>query len=397
MHVPFRFHLKILLLSQFFSSTKGGGEYVFEMIADGLAARGHEVWVITNRMCGKQYAYPDNLHVALVGRELEYAGGLPPSFADNIRYIMSCMFRGWRIISDNDIDIIHSNNFSPAVSGSILSVISGIRHIVTIFDIFSGDAGFLKRWARQHRVSRINALLVPLFEWMLPRMKCSAIFTLSEASRQDIASMKIAKPVHVIMPAIRDIPGMHVRPRRESTVRFVCVGRLVFYKNVDVIFGAVRQVARSYPDIVLTVIGDGPDRHRLEEMARLYGICDNVEFTGFADGDLKMRMLESSIAMLFPSTHEGFGLVILEAWQYGLPVIVSDVKPMSDIVRDGITGLVADPHDEDKWASCMMRIIEDTTASQEMGRAGMRQLQYQYGTNRFYDDVLRMYGAVASP
>ena len=113
--------MNILLLSQFFSTTKGGGEYVFKLIAKNLAENGHKVWVITNNVKHEKYQEADNLKIITVNPVIEYKGGLPPSFLENIQYVINAYMKGTSIVKKEKIDIIHSNNFSPALTGSLIS------------------------------------------------------------------------------------------------------------------------------------------------------------------------------------------------------------------------------------------------------------------------------------
>ncbi|MDE1828704.1 MAG: hypothetical protein KGI25_00115 [Thaumarchaeota archaeon] len=86
--------MNILLLSQFFSTTRGGGEYVFSLIAKKLAENNHRVFVITNRIEGEKYEQRENIRVTFVPPTLEYSGGLPPGFSDNIRYTINAIRQG---------------------------------------------------------------------------------------------------------------------------------------------------------------------------------------------------------------------------------------------------------------------------------------------------------------
>jgi len=104
----------------------------------------------------------------------------------------------------------------------------------------------------------------------------------------------------------------------------------------------------------LVVIGGGPHRKPLEDLTKNLGLESNVEFVGYVNAEEKMKIIASSTAMVFPSLCEGFGLVILEAFSQHKPVLVSNIKPMSDIVSHGRTGYVLDPHDENIWAQCFV-------------------------------------------
>ena len=101
--------MNILLISQFLSTTKGGGEYVFSLIANGLAKRGHKVWIITHRIENEDYSnFHKNVRIEFVS-SIKYEGGLPPSFRDNINFVLQVIVKGLQIISKEKIELIHSS------------------------------------------------------------------------------------------------------------------------------------------------------------------------------------------------------------------------------------------------------------------------------------------------
>src|SRR5690348_6938219 len=103
--------MNILLLTQFFSTTKGGGEYVFSVLAKSLANNDNKVWIVTNKIKNETYPSHENIKIIFVPPLLEYKGGLPPGFFDNIRYAFNAIKSSYGIIRKEKIDIIHSNNF----------------------------------------------------------------------------------------------------------------------------------------------------------------------------------------------------------------------------------------------------------------------------------------------
>ena len=102
-------------------------------------------------------------------------------------------------------------------------------------------------------------------------------------------------------------------------------GRLIREKHVDVLVDAVGILRQTRPGIQCLVIGDGPERTRLEEKVRSMDLSGNVLFTGFfpRSGDLIAHMKSSRVFVL-PSTREGFGISALEALASGLPIVTID-------------------------------------------------------------------------
>ena len=386
--------LNILLLSQFFSTTKGGGEYVFKTIAKNMAQNGHKVWVITNNVKGETYQESENLKIIPVNPTIQYKGGLPPSFLDNIRYTINAFQKGRKIVKKENIDLIHSNNFSPALAGSLLSTFTKTPHITTIHDIFSiYDKDFWKKWTKQSNVSSTNARLVPFFERLMMKFKFDCIHTVSDATKNDIQKIGTKKSIHVIPNCIQDEEQVITESK---TNQFVYLGRLVFYKNVEVILKAFKIVTKQFPDVTLIIAGDGPHKESLKKLANKLDITGNITFAGYVTPDEKKKLLSESNALLFPSIIEGFGLVMLESWQQKRPVITSDIPPMSDIIQNNKTGLVIDPHDEKKWADAIIQLIKNPNISDEMGKAGNQILKIKYNEKLFYERLIKMYNDVLS-
>jgi len=381
--------MKVLLLSQFFSATKGGGEFVFKTIAENLAKNGNKVWVITSDVKNEDYQESENLKIITVKPTLEYKGGLPPSFTDNIRYVTNAYKLGRSLVKKENIDIIHSNNFSPALAGSLISYFSGTSHITTIHDIFSiYDKDFWKKWANQSGASYTNARLVPFFEKLMMKFRFDCIHTVSDATKNDIQKITTKKPIYVIPNCIQDEKLIIIESK---STQFVCLGRLVFYKNVEVVLKSFKIVTKEFPDAKLVIAGDGPYKKSLQELAKKLDINNNITFTGYVTAQQKIKLLAESNALLFPSVIEGFGLVMLESFQQNRPVLVSDVPPMSDIIEHKKTGLIIDPYDEKKWADAIIWLIKNPQKSEIMGKNGNELLKTKYTEKLFYEKLVKMY------
>jgi len=382
--------LKILLLSQFFSTTKGGGEYVFSLIAKKLAENDHKVWVITNKISGEEYQVHKNIDIVFVKPTLQYKGGLPPGFLDNIRYSTNAVTAGLKIIKKEKIDIIHSNNFSPALAGSILSFMTSKPHVTTIHDVFSlCGRNYWKQWGSQSEVSKINVLLAPFFEKLMLKLKHNCIHTVSEATKEDLVKFGAKKPIHVIHNSIETSSTNH--HSETNPLQFVYVGRLVFYKNLEVVIKAISIAKKTEPKTNLIIMGSGPHKKPLEELTKSLGLESNIEFKGYVSADEKAKIIATSSALLFPSLCEGFGLVILEAFAQSKPVLVSDIRPMSDIVSYGKNGYVLNPSNENLWAEHLLKIIKSPQDALLMGKEGNRLLISAYSQESMYQKVLEMY------
>ncbi|WP_166286769.1 glycosyltransferase family 4 protein, partial [Candidatus Nitrosotalea sp. FS] len=296
------------------------------------------------------------------------------------------------IIKQEKIDIIHSNNFAPALAGSILSSLTSKPHITTVHDIFSlCGKNYWKQWGAQSDVSRINVWLAPFFEKMMIKLRHDCIHTVSEATRDDLLKFGATKPIHVIHNAIESSTTHSTTP---NPLQFVYIGRLVFYKNIEVAIKAIEIAKKTEPNIKLVIVGNGPHRHSLEDLVKNLSLQQNIEFRGYVSSGEKSRIIAESNALVFPSLCEGFGLVILESFDQSRPVLVSNTRPMSDIVTHQKNGLVIDPHDENQWAAHMLDLIKNQQKSNEMGKNGNDTLTKSYSQDKMYQNLLRMYSDI---
>lgn len=370
--------------------TRGGGEYVFSLIAKNLAKNKHHVSLITNRIIGEEYPTYENIKTVFVEPTLEFKGGLPPSFSDNIRYVFNTINKGMHLVKEEKIDIIHSNNFSPALAGSILSLLTSKPHITTIHDVFSlCGKNYWKMWGAQSDVSKINVLLAPIFEKLLIKLKLACIHTVSEATRDDLIRFGAKKPVYVIHNAIEETPTY----QKEATnpFQFIYVGRLVFYKNLEVAIKAVGIAKKIEPKIKLVIVGGGPHKKSLLELTKSLGLESNVEFKGYVEANEKIKLVATSSALVFPSLCEGFGLVILEAFSQNKPVLVPKIRPMSDIVTHGKNGYLLDPHDENDWAEHFIKFIKNPQEAKSMGENGNNLLHTSFNEELMFQKIIKMY------
>jgi glycosyltransferase involved in cell wall biosynthesis len=131
------------------------------------------------------------------------------------------------------------------------------------------------------------------------------------------------------------------RAERQSDVIFA--GRLLRHKNVDLLIAAVALIRTDRPHLRCLIVGEGPERSRLEAQSRRIGAGDNVEFLDFvAEHDELLGLLKSSRVLALPSEREGFGMIILEANACGLPAVTldHDENAARDLIVPGRNGFL---------------------------------------------------------
>jgi glycosyltransferase involved in cell wall biosynthesis len=140
--------------------------------------------------------------------------------------------------------------------------------------------------------------------------------------------------------------------------RFLYVGRLSAEKGVDTLLDAARDL-----DCTLEIIGDGPERSRLEARAG-----SNVVFLGHIPVPQVIDRMRSALALAVPSRwYEGFPMVILEAMATGTPVLASRIGSLAEIVAHEQTGLLLPPDDASAWHEAMTNLLRSRTSAQALG------------------------------
>lgn len=157
------------------------------------------------------------------------------------------------------------------------------------------------------------------------------------------------------------------------------VGRLVPRKAHDLLLHAVARLVREGEPVEAVLVGEGPQRARLEALARELGIADRVRFAGFVSDDVLRDYYAAADAFVLPSRRlperdgvEGFGIVFREAGAAGLPVIGAATGGIPEAVEHGKTGFLVTPDDADALADALKRLARDPDQARRMGEEGRR-------------------------
>ena len=141
-------------------------------------------------------------------------------------------------------------------------------------------------------------------------------------------------------------------------------GRLTPFKCADVVIDAFQKAASRIP-LILTIVGDGPERSRLEDQARRMGVADRVRFAGWVQHEQMVEFYRRADIFCFPSIREFGGAVVLEALAAGLPCIVTDYGGIAEYVTDDCGFRIA-PHSREDVVRKMARHIEDLAQSADV-------------------------------
>jgi len=171
----------------------------------------------------------------------------------------------------------------------------------------------------------------------------------------------------------------------EGNFVFLVVSRLVKIKNVRGIIRAFSQIVGEYPQARLVIVGDGPLLVKLQSLAQDLGVSDKVDFCGWKK-DVVAYYRSADCFVTF-SQAEGYGLTVIEALSYQLPVITTDVGIVSQIVKDGENGLFVKQDDIESLANMMKLVMVNKELLQSL-KANTRKYLETLPTK---EEVIRLY------
>jgi glycosyltransferase involved in cell wall biosynthesis len=169
------------------------------------------------------------------------------------------------------------------------------------------------------------------------------------------------------MPADTDVFGGRPPAEPSAPPHFAAVARLTAQKRIDVAIRALSHLRESGVAAVLEIAGDGPERGRLEELARQLGVNESVVFLGMLTPERVADLFHRCGALVFPAEEEGYGLVIVEAALCGVPTLGVRSGGLLDLVESGANGVLVDPGDAKALSEAMARLARDASAGRAMG------------------------------
>jgi glycosyltransferase involved in cell wall biosynthesis len=170
---------------------------------------------------------------------------------------------------------------------------------------------------------------------------------------------------------------------RRAANNIVCVGHLYTNKGQDVLLRALARLAQTMPDVSLTLVGDGPKRQADEQLAQELGIAGRCRFIGARPREDALAYMASAAVVVVPSREEAYGLVNVEALAVGTPVVASRVGGISEVVRDGVDGLLVPADDPNALAEALELLLTNPALREVMGQNGRQHFlsQFELQTN----------------
>jgi L-malate glycosyltransferase len=213
------------------------------------------------------------------------------------------------------------------------------------------------------------------------------VITMGHGAVEFFRSHGVQTACHVVSGGI-DANRFRVADTTAATTDLILVGRLAPIKRVDLFLHVVERMRTVLPAVTATVVGDGPRRRELEELAHRLGLDRNVTFAGHQQ-DVEPWLGRARLFVL-TSASEGLSLSLMEAMMRGLPAVVSHVGDLGELVEDGVNGFLVSEPTPDAFAARMVELLTNSERRQRFASAARHSAERHElaGVARRWDDIL---------
>jgi glycosyltransferase involved in cell wall biosynthesis/GT2 family glycosyltransferase len=372
--------LRIAFVSQQYPPGVVGGIGVWtHNAARALAARGHEVSVITAAAGAPSLGFEDGVWVHRIAAAHATVRRSPPlpNLPDTVRnYAYAVHDAVAHLQAERGLDLVSWPIWD--LEGLAVHSAGQVPTVVSLHTTYALAAPFKPDWRnRVYRRAHVDKIIAAETSVL-----AKAPVVLAN-SRQLLDDIEIGSGVDLHRPGVWTIPhGLSDRAgapstRKDGRVRILFVGRLEPRKGVDVLIDALSQVLPRHPQVEVRLLGEAvTDRFGTslpQAFARRHATAPWFERIGF-EGAVSAERLDQAYAdcdiFVAPSLYESFGLVFVEAMMFAKPCVGARAGGVPEVVIDGQTGVLVAPGDASALADALTRLIVDPALRERLGAAG---------------------------
>ncbi|MEM2788654.1 MAG: glycosyltransferase [Candidatus Bathyarchaeia archaeon] len=167
-------------------------------------------------------------------------------------------------------------------------------------------------------------------------------------------------------------------------------GRLVQKRGIKTLIEAMPKIIEEAPKAKLIIAGEGPEKQRLKRLAEALGVASHVAFLGLVPYEQIPSLIKSSTVVVIPSLIEGHSTSIIEAMASAKPVIATRVGGITEIIKDGETGILVDPENPNQIANAVIKVLKNRNLAKTIAEKAAEKAE-EYDVRRLAERELNMY------
>jgi glycosyltransferase involved in cell wall biosynthesis len=368
----------------------GGPALHVAYLSAGLRGRGYDTTLVAGSVSAGEQS------MSYVAEELDVPITLIPHLHREISPVRDLLatFRLARMIREQQPHILHTHTAKAGAIGRLAAVLAGKARPPIVVHTFHGHV--LRGYFGRARTAIFRTL-----ERLLARV-ADTLIAVSPEVRDDLVALKVApeEKFTVIRLGIeldeRVAAAEEARRRTRrimgvSDDRFLVgwIGRMTGVKRGADVLRAFRLLRDRGVEATLCMVGDGPEREQLEELAGELGVMHACLFPGYQEE--VGPFFAAFDAFVLPSANEGTPVTAIEALASGCAVVATRVGGVPDVIRDGSDGFLVEVGDLDALADALARLAADPELRRRLGSAGRERVLPRYAVDRLIDDVDGLY------
>lgn len=352
--------MRIIQLNPYHYPYMGGIEYRLHEVARRLSAR-HEMIILTSQIAGTE-PEEERDGYRIVRLPSKFYGNYNPPYVTTPGVLEA--------LDRLDADVVDFHyRWAPSYTKAIRQYRG--RWVFTFHNTYGEGEGFGRV------VSQVNDAL------FCRHIKDRRVVCITEFIRKDLARRGFRPEMLDLAP-----PGIEMVDQEGKEGDYLLfVGRLVGTKGLPYLIKAMKDVNGK-----LVIVGDGPERARLESLVRSTGVKDRIEFAGRVSGERKAELLSNCKAFVMPSLFESYGMAVAEAMVWGKPVVASRVGGLPEVVGDG--GTLVPPKDSRALAQALNAMLGDDSFRLARAAEAKRHIQ-RYSWPSVLKDLEAVYQRVS--
>ncbi len=372
----------------------GGPAIHVSSLAAGLEPRGYETTLVAGSLARGEDS------MAVLAERLDIPVRTIPELQREVSPIDDArsVRRMREIIRELRPHILHTHTAKAGAIARAAALVSGAARPAILVHTFHGHVlkgyfdpvrtAFFKKVERS--LARVTDALVAVSPEVRDELVAAGI-----APREKFSVIRLGIPLEERLgDATADLDYRRLYGISESAFVVGWVGRMTDVKDTDAVLEIVGAARDRGLEAVLVMVGDGPDRVRLEQLAHDIGIARSTFFVGYQPEVAGYYRLFD--AFLLPSVNEGTPVSAIEALASGTPVVATRVGGVPDVVRDGEDGFLFEPGDTDDAAERLALLASDATLRSALGASGRERVLRRYSVSRLVEDVDRLYRSLLS-
>lgn len=372
--------MKILIINYEHPPLGGGGGVCTKTLARELVAQGHTVHIVTTgRRDLPSFENEDGVEVyrvPVLGRsELKTA-----SMISMLTFPLTSIPKAFLLAWKHRYDVINTHFYAPTgPTGLIVSLLSFIPNYLYLHGADVYDPSRMDNTpAGKGMVSFLLRLSARIQSVMAKSLACQ-----SSNTEENIHTYITKRPVRRIplpfTPPLHPEVSRAQMNLRDDRFYLISAGRVIPRKGYTWLLDAMKDLP---DDIELLLLGDGPELPRLKEQARTLGIDHRVHFLGYVESEEeKYRYYTAADMYVLSSLHEGMGIVLQEAMEFGLPIVATNHGGQVDLVTHEENGLLVPPADALLLRDAVMRLYEDPLLRKKFSDANRSRITRYYSSS----------------